>query len=120
MKDLKLRTQLADCLKYLRKVDGYWFERPYTECVISSEIGSVTVDRLNHLCALANKALDQVFVEGWSGEDYEGYPEDGVRVSCYAPVSDEAWFEAVCASVLPTQYQQQEYDQYLRLKAKFE
>lgn len=116
-----LRKQLEDTLRYLRKYDGYCIPREDVEVHmehITTEHTDVSLSTLVN--AIAPSDYSTVFVRGGAGEDYDGYPEGWVQVYTYRKQTDEEYFDSVRRYLLPTEYQQKQYQEYLRLKNIFE
>jgi hypothetical protein len=118
-----IRKQLADTLRYIRR------ERQ-SDCSRTREKVEVSIDTYNSdfnqasLEELTNGVCPSdyknVFVRGYSREDYDGYPEGYVELYTYRKETDEEYFDGICQIILPTEYQQKQYQDYLRLKQLFE
>ena len=119
MKNTNLRKQLADCLKYYNKQDGYYIKRELVEDFNYNLTGASTLEDILYFCKENNIHPNTVTISGYSGEDYDGYPENGITISTFRKQTDEEYFDLVCSCILPTKYQQEQYEQYLKLKRIF-
>lgn len=117
--DSTLRKQLADTLKYLRK-SKLAFKRDKTEVledtIITSTFRDVSLQEL--LEGISPEDYSFVFIRGAEHgyEDSEGF----VELYSFRHQTDEEYFEVICDMILPTAYQQKQYEDYLRLKSMFE
>ena len=117
--DSTLRKQLADTLKYLRK-SKLAFKRDKTEVledtIITSTFRDVSLQEL--LEGISPEDYSSVFIRGVEHgyEDSEGF----VELYSFRLQTDEEYFEVICDMILPTAYQQKQYEDYLRLKSMFD
>lgn len=121
MKSTKLRKMIADCLKYLKKQDGYWIERE------DIEINEHTYYTTNNGVSIAEvitdvdpKDYDKLFLRGKSYEDCDGFDSSEVEIYSYRKQTDREYFDSICQYILPTEYQLGQYETYIRLKKMFE
>lgn len=120
MKNTNLRKQLAYCLKYYKKTEGYYPTREYVENFQYSLSGEITLKDIQNFCNINNIDINDIYICGYSAEDYDGYPESGVNITIYRKQTDEEYFDTVCSCILPSEYQLEQYNTYLRLKKMFE
>ena len=122
MKDKQLRQQLADCLRYYKTLYGDWAGRPYKEVHIRdwnvSCEGYPSVQGLIDECENQDYSFEEVFVDGHSIEDWDGYPEYHVTLDVRLDMSDKEWFDDVANSLSP-QWQYDRYKQYLEMEKEF-
>lgn len=119
--DITLRNQIKDVLKYLRKTDRYCLERQNKEVVLDNLCTNAgLVDLSSLMQEYGNGDSSKVFIRGYSAEDYDGYPEGFIEISTERKQTDEEYFEYLCSILLPTEYQLNQYKEYLRLKEMFE
>ena len=118
-----IRRQLADTLRYIRRERLSDYVQDRQEIEVSIESMSTVIDNvtLGDLVQRINSNdYDKVFIRGLQGEDWEGYPEGYVELYAYRKETDQEYFDRVCQEILPTEYQQKQYQDYLRLKQLFE
>jgi len=122
-KDKQLRKMLVDCLRYIHKGSkyGYRIERE------TVEVGIDTCDTTSRSVCLSEiiKGIDpadyeNVLIQGSSYEDFDGFTGSQIELYYYRKQTDQEYFESVCSYILPTDYQVNQYNEYLRLKAQFE
>lgn len=123
MKDTKLRKQIADCLRYLRYGDyGYWIPREDIEVhedIIDTTYNVVSLETL--IDYIDPKEYKNIFVRGSSyKDDYGDMDSSQVEIYTYRKQTDQEYFDSLCEYILPTEYQQDQYETYLRLKKVFE
>lgn len=121
MKDTTLRNRIADILRYIRRYDGYYIPREDIEVhmdYITTEHSGVSLSTLVDYIDPVDYST--VFVRGGAGEDYDGYPEGYVEVYTYRKQTDKEYFDYLSDYMCPTKYQQDQYQEYLRLKKQFE
>lgn len=119
--DITLRNQIKDVLKYLRKTDRYCLERQTEEVVLDNLCTNAgLVDLSSLIQEYGNGDSSKVFIRGYSAEDYDGYPEGFIEISTERKQTDLEYFEYLCSILLPTDYQLQQYKEYIRLKEMFE
>ena len=119
--DITLRNQIKDVLKYLRKTDMYSVARQTEEVVLDNLCTNAGLVNLSSLIQeYGNGDSSKVFIRGYSAEDYDGYPEGFIEISTERKQTDGEYFEYLCRILLPTDYQLQQYKEYLRLKGIFE
>ena len=122
MKDTKLRSMLADCLKEYKRRYGYWYERPYTLktiCDVCTAHEEVTLDRL--ISEAAERCYDpkDILVSGYSQDNYDEYPEYWVEMLVKLKVTDQEWFEEI-GNTLSPRHEMERWRRYLELKKEFE
>ena len=122
MKDAKLRRMIADCLKYLKKQDWGWLEREDVEVTVvvyETTYGRVSLAEV--LGGIDPKDYDKLFLRGKSYRDCDGFEDSSeVELYSYRKQTDQEYFDSICQYILPTEYQQEQYETYLRLKEMFE
>ena len=119
--NITLRNQIKDVLKYLRKTDRDYLERQTEEVVLDNLCTNASLVDLSSLMQeYGNGDSSKVFIRGYSTEDYDGYPEGFIEISTERKQTDGEYFEYLCRILLPTDYQLQQYKEYLRLKGIFE
>lgn len=118
--NITLRNQIKDVLKYLRKTDRDYLERQNEEVVLDKLCTNVGLVNLSIIQEYGNGDSSKVFIRGYSAEDYDGYPEGFIEISTERKQTDEEYFEYLCRILLPTDYQMNQYKEYLRLKGIFE
>lgn len=119
--NITLRNQIKDVLKYLRKTDRYCLERQTEEVVLDNLCTNAgLVDLSSLMQEYGNTDTSKVFIRGYSAEDYDGYPEGFIEISTERKQTDREYFEYLCSIQLPTEYQLNQYKEYLRLKRMFE
>ena len=112
-----LRKQLADCLKYIRRSSKYGSRRQEVELFLGTHCTNFDTISLQHLIQeYSSYGADKVLIRGFSSEDYDGYSEGNIEVYTYRKQTDEEYFDDVCQCLSPTKYQQEQYQDYLRLK----
>ena len=123
MKDKKLRSQLAQCIRYYKRMYGDWPKRDYTEQQIYSEAtnvnGAPSVKDIIEFCDDNGYDVSGVFVDGYETRDYDDYPGYWVRLFVKHKCSDEEYFDFVANSLAP-QWQYDRYKQYESMKKEFE
>lgn len=123
MKDKKLRSQLAQCIRYYKRMYGDWPKRDYTEQQIYSEAthinGAPSVKDIIEFCDDNGYDVSKVFVDGYETRDYDDYPEYWVRLFIKCKCSDQEYFDSVTNSLAP-QWQYDRYKQYESMKKEFE
>lgn len=122
----QLRKQIADCLRYIKNLNtgrfGYgWIQRKDIEVhedTIDTTHSGVSLETLVEY--VDPKYYSNVFVRGKSYEDYDG--QDGSEVELYTlrKQTDQEYFDYLCSYIVPIEYQQNQYETYLRLKKLFE
>lgn len=116
-----LRKQLADCLKYIRRSSDYSHSRQEVEVFLGTYCTNLDTISLEYLIQeYSSYDADKVLIRGFSSEDYDGYPEGNIEVYTYRKQTDKEYFDDVCQYLSPTKYQQEQYQDYLRLKKQFE
>lgn len=122
MKDAKLRRMIADCLKYLKKQDWNWLEREDIEIVEDTYYTTnYGVSIAEVIDGVDPKDYDKLFLRGKSYKDYDGFEDSSeVELYSYRKQTDQEYFDSICQYILPTEYQQGQYETYLRLKKMFE
>jgi hypothetical protein len=122
MKDKQLRQQLADCLLYYKKLHDYRYERPYKEVRIRdwdvSCDGYPSVQDLINECNDQGYRFEEVFVDGYSIEDWDGCPEYHVTLDVKLDMSDKEWFDDIASSLSP-EWQYDRYKQYIEMEKEF-
>jgi hypothetical protein len=130
MKDeqAQLRKMIADCLRYIKNLNtgrfGYgWVPRE------DVEVHKDTIDTTYSGVSLASlvdyidpKDYGNVFVRGRGSEgseEYDGYSAWEVEIYSLRKQTDKEYFESLCGYILPAEYQQNQYETYLRLKKQF-
>jgi hypothetical protein len=122
MKDKKLRSMLADCIKEYKKRYGYWYERPYTLktiCDVNTNQTEVTLEYLIDCAEHQCSDLKDIMVSGYSQDDCDGYPEYFVQMQVKVASSDAEWFDEISNTLSPQQ-DVKRWNQYLQLKKEFE
>lgn len=120
MKDRNIRSQIAYCLRYIHNKDNFRLQRDCVEDFSYLLTGDQTLDSIEYFCKENDIDLKSMNLEGWSGEDCDGRPENGIRVYTYRKQTDKEYFDSICEYILPTKYQQEQYEKYLQLKIMFE
>lgn len=119
VKDPKLRGMIADCLRYLPKGERKFYIRQSNEIEVYRWHDSVAMQELidvyNH-----HYPLKDAFVSNIAETDYDGYNIEFITLNAFVKQSDEEFFNVLAESLCPTQYQIDEYNQYKRLKHKYE
>ena len=85
----KLRSQLVDCLKYYKQLHGYWLQR---------ELVNVEIDTLYQevsLKEIIEQYSDDIWIEGYSIEDYDGFQEGRLGVFRKRKQTDQEYFDSV-------------------------
>lgn len=121
MKDKQLRRMLADTLKYLKKRDGQWIEREDVEVNVETyytNCNNVSIAEI--IDGIDPKDYDGMFIRGIVYEDYDGYFTSELELYHFRKQTDKEYFDSICQYLLPTGYQQEQYQQYLRLKKMYE
>jgi hypothetical protein len=122
MKDKKLRSMLADCIKEHKKRYGYRYERPYTLktiCDVNTSHTEVTLEYLIDCAENQCSDFKDIMVSGYSQDDYDGYPEYFVQMQVKVKATDAEWFEEI-SDYLSPQHELRKWNQYLALKKEFE
>jgi len=122
MKDKKLRSMLVDCIRYHKKTNKYWFERPYTLktiCDVNTNHVDVTLEYLLECAEERGVSPKDVQVVGYSRDDYDGYSESFVSMDVKVASSDAGWLEEI-SNYLSPQWQYDRYKQYWNMKGEFE
>lgn len=120
-----IRKQLADTLRYIRRERLSDYDQGRQEVEVSIESMSTSLDNVT-LSALVqgmdSNDYDKVFIRGYQAgsSDWDGYPEGYVELYTYRKETDQEYFDRICQEILPTEYQQKQYRDYLRLKQLFE
>jgi hypothetical protein len=115
MKNLKLRKQIVDCLKYIKNDLGYYVRRELIESHLGHYMdGALLIDIWNEY---GNDETIVIRVNPYT--DYDGYAEYDLEIGQIRYQNDEEYFNSLLDQIAPTEYQLQEYQQYLRLKQKF-
>lgn len=122
MKDKQLRSMLVDCIRYHKKVYGYWYERPYTLktiCDVNTNQVDVTLQYLLRCAEDHGVHPKDIQVVGYSQDDYDGYPECFVQMDVKVVASDAEWFDEI-SNFLSPQWQYDRYKKYWSMKEEFE
>ena len=115
MKDIKLRKQIVDCLKYIKREVGYYPPREQDEIYVGTYMdGYRLIDIWNEY---GND--ETVFIYAESVESYDGFADNELTIKRHQIQDDIAYFDYLCTWIQPSEYQLQEYQTYLRLKHKF-
>ena len=117
-----IRKQLADTLRYIRREHlSDYLERESVELFIESITTTCMDTSINRLIeGIDPSDYSNVFVRGGQGEDWDGYKEGYIELYAYRKETDQEYFDRVCQYILPTENQQKQYQDYLRLKSVFE
>lgn len=115
-----IRKQLAYCLKYYKDKEGYYIPREQVQDFQYSLPGTLALKDIQYFCLVNNLDINTIYIEGYTSEDYDGYPECGITISTYHKQTDDEYFDSVCQAILPSEYQLEQYNTYLRLKKMFE
>ena len=121
MKNTKLRKQCADIIRYLRKHNRHGLSRPETEVDISSL--NIDYHNLHNFVLEAqhrNIPLDEVYFRYSEELDYDDYTSCLLTLYHHTIMSDSEYFDYLCDRILPSEYEMNEYKQYLMLKNKYE
>ena len=117
-----LRRMITDCLKYLSKPSRRYMKREDVEVYIQSyntTYNNVSISEI--IEGIDPKDYTSTYIRGKSYQDNEGYEEAAeIELYYYRKQTDQEYFDSICQYILPTDYQQQQYQQYLRLKSIFE
>lgn len=119
MKNTNLRNRIADILKYLPKEERSYYNRNDVEI----QLDELCTDNGVSLLELVEKyavPIGQVFIRGYSSEDWDGYKEGGIALYTYRKQTDLEYFDYLADILCPTQYQIEQYRTYLSLKKQFE
>lgn len=116
------RKQLADTIRHIRRNSlSNCFGREEVEShmdFITTEYNGVSLETL--IEHIDPSEYSNVFVRGGSSTDWDGYPEGYVELYTYRKETDLEYFDRICQVILPTEYQQKQYQDYLLLKQFFE
>ena len=117
-----IRKQLADTLRHIcREHLSDSIKRESVELFIESITTTCMDTSINRLIeGIDPSDYSNVFVRGGQGEDWDGYKEGYIELYAYRKETDQEYFDRVCQDILPTEYQQKQYQDYLRLKSVFE
>lgn len=118
-----IRKQLADTLRYIRRERLSDYVQGRREVEVSIESMSTVLDNVTLsvlVQGIDSNDYDKVFIRGYQGEDWDGYPEGYVELYTYRKETDQEYFDRICQEIPPTEYQQKQYQDYLRLKQLFE
>lgn len=112
---IELRKQLADTIKYLR--------RKKMTCLRRAVVRGKQV----HCSSLSEETVEDIIdILKKYPSDYEVHFSDNDGYSVLMEIfpcgkeTDHDYFERICSYLLPTDYQQRQYADYLRLKKMFE
>ena len=115
-----IRKQLAYCLKYYKHKEGYYIPREQVQDFQYSWSGTLALKDVQDFCLANNLDISTIYIDVYTSEDYDGYPECGITISTCRKQTDEEYFDSVCQAILPSEYQLEQYNTYLRLKRVFE
>ena len=122
MKDKKLRAMLVDCILRYKSLHGMWYERPFTNEILSTvsvDVSPLSVKESLELCKELGISPDNAYLYPQVIEYSDGYPETFIEVSTNRRVTDAEWFEEISNALSPRR-EKERYDQYLQLKGEFE
>lgn len=115
-----LRKQIADCLRYVRRQYSENVRRENVESLITTVSTEYCPPSLSELILFSGETdLSSVYIVGGVVSN-DGYDESFVDIIKLRKQSDEEYFDCVCSWILPSDYQQSQYQEYLRLKQLFE
>ena len=118
MKCPKLRKQIADCVRFIRRNSDWCPERGVSKEVLDTiNTASLLSDIVS---AVGDVPFDSIVVDSESSTDYDGYPENYIILSIIRKQTDEEWFDKIADCIAPNEYQQHQYQQYLYLKNLFD
>lgn len=90
MKDKALRSKLVDCLKWYKKQHGYWYSRPVEDKEFfetKTDIDSISLQALVNESEENGHDVKNVFVNGYSVTDYDGYLDNYVSLESMSTTS---------------------------------
>lgn len=115
-----LRKQIADCLRYIRKNYSTNLNREYVEEHISTVSTEYIRPSLSELILFSGETdLSSVYVVGGTISN-DGGDESFVDIIKLRKQTDDEYYDSICSWILPSDYQQKQYNDYIRLKELFE
>lgn len=111
----ELRRQILDCIRYLRRNRQAWLERDLVHVYLDNVIFDMN-QPISHLIGIAGgQPPDNIFLDPPDDADFP-------YAKCYTKrkQTDYEYFEVLAQRVCPTEYQIDQYQNYLRLKNFFE
>jgi hypothetical protein len=114
---VSIRKQIADTIRFIRK---NYSTNPVRDRVEETvEIIDTTYSHVS-IADLAmytkGHSTNDIYIRGESFLDYDDIPINKVFLFRLRKQTDEEYFDTVCSYVLPSSYQIEQYETYLRLK----
>ena len=121
MKNKPIRKQCADILRYLRKHNKHGLSRLEVEtdqCFLHIHYYTLS-DFIN---ASNDLSIDpsKIYFRYSEEEDCEEYKNGILTLYTYDKIDDNQYHNYLCECILPSEYEMNEYKQYLMLKKKYE
>lgn len=115
---VSMRTQMADCLKWLRRnPNNFVPKRSIGETYQTEYYDAVSLQTIIDKHSTVDPSL--VIISGHTVQDYDGCPEGRVTISYLHPVTDSEYYDTI-ALELCSRNEVIEYHRYLELKKRFE
>ena len=121
MSNTTIRNQCADILRYLRKHNKHGLSR----CEAEEDIGSLSID-YHTLQDFVNEtvrngvSLNEVCLRYSEEPDYDDLLSRVITLYWHREMDDQQYHNYLCEDILPSEYEMNEYKQYLMLKKKYE
>ena len=120
MKDKKLRGMILDCLIRYKEIYGHKYNRPTKSVDVHTfELTHIYGEpSLKDILSVCDGDISKIYVKEIVTQDWDGYPENSLRVYKFEKVSDEEYFDEI-SNVLSPEYDYKRYNQYFKLKEEF-
>lgn len=121
MKNTKIRNQCADIIRYLRKCNKRRLSRSETETdIVSLCTDYRTLYDFVKEAEYAGVPSNEVFLKHSEELDYDDCIVSLITLYYYEKMGDSKYYDYLCDLILPSEYEMDEYKQYLMLKNKYE
>lgn len=123
MKNAQVRSRIVELVRNVKKEHGIWLKRPSTsETVYHEQISDVgiTLEKINEIAYDLGVDPQATYVELEGDYDDEYCPYAYLSLIKREKISDEEWLNDLEIMCRVDDDEDDEYNLYLRLKAKYE
>ena len=126
MKNTVIRNQCADMLRHIRKnerckhINYNPIRSTTTEDIFSFNISFVCLHDLTNEAKRLGVPFKDVCFYTENRVDHDGYNDTILIGTVERVMTDQEYRDYLCSLILPSEYEMNEYKQYLMLKQKYE